>query len=400
LARLWQAYGIDETLELPWLNLNHHKEKKSILITGGAGFMGSNLADRLLTQGQSVTIYDNLSGDRVERNLDWLYQKHRDSLRVVIDDVRNVNALSSCLEDATHVFHFAAQPCVTRSLEEPIYDFEVNARGTLNLLEALRASDNEIPLLFTSSAKVYGDLEDLDLRACSSRYETRDPNLALLGFSELQPLAFTSPYACSKGVACQYILDYANKYGLPAIVFRVSSVYGPHQHGSEHQGWISHFLKCALEETEINIFGDGRQLRDVLFIDDFVDACLFAMDHLEEISGQVFNMGGGPDYTLSPLELLNWIEKYSGKRPKTVFQPWRLSDTQYFVSDIRKFENATGWRPQVSPLQGLEKLNQWLVGTKVTHAPLFAESKYFQNETLYQVNPSESNHIPESQSAW
>jgi CDP-paratose 2-epimerase len=257
------------------------------------------------------------------------------------------------------VFHFAAQVAVTTSLLDPVEDFEINVRGTLNLLEALRQLPQPLPLVFTSTNKVYGGLEDMALRRLATRYEPVSRTLRQAGVCEDRPLAFHSPHGCSKGAADQYVLDYARTYGLPAVVFRMSCIYGPHQCGTEDQGWVAHFLLRALDHVPITLYGDGRQVRDILFVEDLVEALLLAQQHMPRLAGQAFNIGGGPAHTTSLLELLDLIGELHGDKLDMHFAAWRPSDQKYYVSDIRKFTHATGWKPQVSVRQGVKALYAW-----------------------------------------
>ncbi len=333
---------------------------KAVLITGGAGFIGTNLAHRLLSEGRPVLIYDNLSRKGVERNLAWLRSVHGDLVQFQCADVRDPEALRKAVKRASAVYHFAAQVAVTTSLDKPIFDFEVNARGTLNLLEALRSLAEPPPLLFTSTNKVYGDLRDVRLRIGEGRYEPVDSEVRQHGFSEARPLHFHSPYGCSKGAACQYVQDYARTFGLQTVVFRMSCIYGPHQFGNEDQGWVAHFLINALAGSDITLYGDGRQVRDVLFVEDLVDALVGAQQHISKLAGEVFNIGGGPSNTTSLLELLDLIGDLHGTHPEVRFEDWRPADQQYYVSDTRKFTNATGWFARTEMRCGVEKLYHWL----------------------------------------
>src|SRR5918993_521932 len=282
---------------------------RPILITGGAGFIGTNVAHRLLTQGHRVLVFDNLARPGVEQNLRWLRDTHGDQVDVEIADVRDADALHQAVSGAARVFHFAAQVAVTTSLTDPVEDFEVNARGTLNLLEALRGQPAPPPMVFTSTNKVYGALDDVGLRRRNQRYEPTDPSLRRTGISENRPLDFHSPYGCSKGSADQYVLDYARTYGLPAIVFRMSCIYGPHQFGTEDQGWVAHFLIRAMNREPITIYGDGKQVRDILFVEDLVDAFVLAAKNIGVCSGRAFNIGGGAANTVSLLELLAMLRR-------------------------------------------------------------------------------------------
>ncbi|WP_437710460.1 SDR family NAD(P)-dependent oxidoreductase [Sorangium sp. So ce448] len=330
------------------------------LITGGAGFIGANLAHRLLQAGETVLLFDNLSRPSVARNVEWLRRTHGDRVTLITGDVRDARAVAAAVRRASSVFHFAAQVAVTTSLVQPVEDFEINARGTLNVLEALRAESAPPPLLLTSTNKVYGGLPDVPLSCSGRRYEPADPELRASGVSEARPLDFHSPYGCSKGAADQYVIDYARTFGLPAAVFRMSCIYGPRQFGTEDQGWVAHFLLQALRREPITLYGDGMQVRDVLFIDDLVDALLLARRDIRQISASAFNVGGGPENTLSLLELLDLIEELDGKRPLIGFEGWRPGDQRYYVSDCRRLSAATGWWPRVRVREGVRRLHGWL----------------------------------------
>ena len=336
---------------------------KPVLITGGAGFIGANLADRLLSAGRPVLVLDSLARPGVERNLRWLRTAHGGLLRFERGDVRDPAAVRGAVAQAEQVFHFAAQVAVTDSLADPVEDFEVNARGTLNVLEAIRAQPVPPPLVYTSTNKVYGALEDVSLRRRTLCYEPSEPEVANRGVSELRPLDFHSPYGCSKGCADQYVHDYARSYGLPTIVFRMSCIYGPHQHGTEDQGWVAHFLIRALEGRPITVYGDGRQMRDVLFVEDLVNALLLAQRHMPTESGEVFNIGGGPGNAISLLELIQEIGGLTDRAPEVEYDAWRVGDQRWYVSDTGKFARATGWQPGVTVRDGLARLAAWLQET-------------------------------------
>ncbi len=331
-----------------------------IVITGGAGFIGTNVAHRLLSAGKRVVLYDNLSRPGVEQNVEWLRALHGSRVQHDRGDVCDARAVRNVLKRASQVFHFAAQVAVTTSLDNPIDDFEINARGTLNVLEALRSLERPPPLVFTSTNKVYGDLADVRLCVNANRYEPEDEHIRQHGFSENHPLHFHSPYGCSKGAACQYVQDYARTFGLPTVVFRMSCIYGPHQFGNEDQGWVAHFVKHALADEAIVIYGDGRQVRDVLFIDDLVRALLLARDRAGALAGQAFNVGGGPARALSLLELLDHLSRVHHLRPALRFAETRPGDQPYYVSDHRKLSAATGWEPRVGVEEGLARLSAWL----------------------------------------
>lgn len=330
------------------------------LITGGAGFIGTNVAARLLDMGRRVRIFDNLARSGVDDNLRWLSDTYGDRIDVVRADIRDRAAVSAAVADAAEVFHFAAQVAVTTSLADPVDDFQINAGGTLNLLEALRALDEPPSLVFTSTNKVYGDLEDVDLVPDGSRYVPADTCTRMWGISEERPIDFHSPYGCSKGAADQYVLDYARTFGLPAVVFRMSCIYGPHQCGNEDQGWVAHFVMRALQGCPITVYGDGLQVRDVLFVDDLVDALLRAQARIEPLAGEAFNIGGGPTRTTSLVELLDTLADVNGCETAVDFDAWRQADQRYYVSDTRKFEQATGWRARVGVADGVRALHNWL----------------------------------------
>jgi CDP-paratose 2-epimerase len=333
------------------------------LITGGAGFIGTNLADRLLSGGQRVLIFDNLSRTGVRNNLQWLQSQYADNLEVQIADVRDADAVSQAVERADNIYHFAAQVAVTTSLDDPLQDFEINARGTLNVLEAMRRRRRAPTLVMTSTNKVYGALDDVELTRQAQRYIPVSTELRNKGISESRSLDFHSPYGCSKGAADQYVLDYARSYGLPAVVFRMSCIYGPHQFGNEDQGWVAHFVIRARQRQPIAIFGDGCQVRDVLYVEDLVEAFTLATANVRRLQGTAFNIGGGPGNTLSLLELVDLVKERLGTQVDLQFSGWRRADQRYYVTDTGRFEAATGWHPRTSPQLGLERLQEWLEHT-------------------------------------
>jgi len=341
-------------------NSTNGGDVRPTLITGGAGFVGANLAHRLLSEKRRVLILDNLSRPGVERNLAWLRDSHPDGLQVTIADVRDAQAVNEAVARARHVFHFAAQVAVTTSLVNPREDFTVNALGTFNVLEAVRAQPEPPPVVITSTNKVYGGLDDVPLQLDGQRYVPASEEIARNGISEARPLDFHSPYGCSKGTADQYVHDYARSYGLKTVVFRMSCIYGQRQFGTEDQGWVAHFLLRALDGQTITLFGDGKQVRDILYVDDLVDAFMLAERHMDRLSGQAFNIGGGPRNVISLLGLLDRIEVLHGRRPAIEFEDWRTGDQRYYVSDTRRFQQATGWSPRISAEQGTERLYRWL----------------------------------------
>ena len=332
--------------------------ERPVLVTGGAGFVGTNLAARLAQSGLRVRVFDNLSRAGVEANLAWLTETYPDRVEVELGDVRNAFAVRHAVRDAAAVYHFAAQVAVTTSLLDPREDFGANLDGTLNVLEAVRA--RPVPLLFTSTNKVYGDLADLAMVEGETRYEPADAETRAHGVSEKRPLDFHSPYGCSKGAADQYVLDYARSYGLPATVFRMSCIYGPHQFGTEDQGWVAHFLIRALQGEPVTLYGDGKQVRDVLFVDDLVDALLGAVREIGRTAGRAFNVGGGAENAVSLVELLHLIDEVAGEAPEVSFGDWRPGDQRYYVADARALGETIGWAPRVGVAEGVRRLCDWL----------------------------------------
>lgn len=332
-----------------------------VLVLGGAGFVGCNLVNRLVADGHRVRLFDNLSRAGVNSNLAWLTEQHGDRVEVVIGDIRDRKKLEPAIAGASAVFHLAAQVAVTTSVVDPAHDFSVNLAGTLEVLHCLRALKAPPPLVFTSTNKVYGGLHDLALAESETRWWPADPRMAEQGIDEDRPLAFCSPYGCSKGAADQYVIDHANTYGLPTTVLRMSCIYGPHQMGTEDQGWVAHFLLQAIAGNSITIYGDGKQVRDILFVDDLVDAMLLSWQHIGSLSGRAFNMGGGPKSSVSLKELLQQIQALVGARPDVDFAPWRVSDQRYYVSNTRAFSEVTGWSPKVDVQAGVAALHRWLV---------------------------------------
>ncbi|RJR34336.1 MAG: NAD-dependent epimerase/dehydratase family protein [Desulfobacteraceae bacterium] len=338
--------------------------RRYTLITGGAGFIGTNLADRILQSGKRVLILDNLSRPGVEENANWLTRTHGDLVQIRVADIRDPKGMADAVQGAEQIFHLAAQVAVTTSVDDPRMDLEVNLFGTFNLLEAVRATGRKIPLIFTSTNKVYGQMEGLKVRKNGSRYEPVEPEIRLQGLGEERPLSFCSPYGCSKGASDQYVLDYARTYDLSAAVFRMSCIYGPHQFGTEDQGWVAHFLISATEGAPITLYGDGFQVRDVLFVSDLVDAFLLAQSRIETIRGRAFNIGGGPSRAISLVELIERIEALQGSRPDVRFSDWRVGDQKYYVSNTGKFHKATGWIPRVDVIEGTARLHEWILAAR------------------------------------
>jgi CDP-paratose 2-epimerase len=350
------------------------------LITGGAGFIGSNLAHRLLDMDERVILLDNLSRPNVQRNVDWLRQCFGSRAELEVGDVRDDAVVRDCVRQVDHVFHFAAQVAVTTSLADPQGDFDVNARGTLGVLEAVRTSARRPSLLFTSTNKVYGDLSRLSLTVTDNGFEPRDVEAREHGVAEDAGLDFYSPYGCSKGCADQYVRDYARSFGLACTVFRMSCIYGPRQFGTEDQGWVAHFMLRALRGQPVTVYGDGQQTRDLLFISDLVDAFVAARSAMRACSGRAFNIGGGPQNRASVLAVLERTRRITGRASALRFEGWRTGDQRYYVSDTREFARATGWRPRVLLDDGLVQLAEWLETVvrqtdDVERAPARAEAR-------------------------
>jgi CDP-paratose 2-epimerase len=329
---------------------------RPVLVTGGAGFIGANLADRLAASGENVLIYDALTRPGVERNLAWLKHRHPGKIAVAIADLRDEATLTEAAGSASAVFHLAAQVAVTTSLVAPVQDFDINVRGTLTLLEALRRFNAAAPLIFASTNKVYGDLADIPLTRRGDQYLPEDPHLRARGIAETRPLCFHTPYGCSKGAADQYVLDYAHSFGLRTAVLRMSCIYGERQLGTEDQGWLAHFLLRAIAGDPITIYGDGRQVRDVLHIDDAVDTYLAARAHIDTIAGRAFNLGGGPANAISLLQLIGYIEDLLGRRVDLSFEPWRAGDQRYFVADATAVRDTLALRPPRLWREGVARL--------------------------------------------
>jgi CDP-paratose 2-epimerase len=331
---------------------------RPILVTGGAGFIGANLSDSLAADGHAVIVYDALSRPGVAANLDWLRQRHGGRITPVVADIRDDQELARAVAEAGAVFHFAAQVAVTTSLVAPRADMEINLLGTVNLLEAVRTLTRPVPVLYASTNKVYGDLPDIALEAIGDAYLPADPGLRARGIGEDRPLDFHTPYGCSKGAADQYVLDYARSFGLPAAVMRMSCIYGPRQMGNEDQGWVAHFLIRALAGEAVTLYGDGRQVRDILHVRDVVAAYRAALARIGDVAGHAFNIGGGPGNAVSLLQLLDHVGALLGRPVERSFQAWRPGDQRYYVSDTRRavarlgLEPFTGWRDGVADLAG------------------------------------------------
>ncbi len=328
------------------------------LITGGAGFIGSNLAHRLVGQGHRVVVYDNLSRPGAEKNVDWLRTECDGGWTLLQADIRDLEALLVPAAEADVIYHLASQVAVTTSVQDPRLDFEVNALGTLNVLEAARLSGRRPIILYASTNKVYGGMEDVVVVEGETGYAYQDyPD----GIPESYPLDFHSPYGCSKGAGDQYVRDYARIYGLPTVVFRQSCVYGPRQFGVEDQGWVAWFLIAAVTGRPITIYGDGKQVRDVLWVDDLLDLYDLAVQRIDFAAGEVYNVGGGPANTMSVWrELGPILEGLMRHEVPVTYADWRPGDQKIFVADIHKAEQELGWRPRTSREEGVRRLYEWV----------------------------------------
>ncbi|WP_207450360.1 SDR family NAD(P)-dependent oxidoreductase [Roseomonas marmotae] len=334
--------------------------RRPVLVTGGAGFIGSNLADRLAQQGHDVLVFDALARPGVEANLAWLQQRHPARISTMVADIRDAAAVEEALRDAQVVFHLAGQVAVTTSLVAPQDDFDINLRGTFMLLEGLRRRGGGVPLVFASTNKVYGNLGDVALEQVGECYVPSDPAVRASGIGEARPLDFHTPYGCSKGAADQYVLDFDRSFGVPTVVLRMSCIYGQRQMGTEDQGWVAHFLIRALKGEPISIFGDGRQVRDVLQVDDAVRAYLNAWGRIGTVHGRAFNLGGGPGNAISLRQLVAAIEELLGRRVELQFADWRAGDQRYYVSDTRATRLELGLAEPTSWRAGVAALAQWL----------------------------------------
>jgi CDP-paratose 2-epimerase len=328
-------------------------------ITGGAGFIGSNYVQRLLQRGEKVTVYDNLSRSGAVRNLGWLRGIYgKKAFRFIQGDIRDVALLNESSRDADVILHLAAQVAVTTSVTQPRDDFEVNALGTFNVLEAARANERKPVVIYASTNKVYGGMEDVHVVERKTRWEYKS---LLEGCSESQPLDFHSPYGCSKGAGDQYVRDYARIYGLRTVVLRQSCIYGLRQFGVEDQGWVAWMIIAAITGRPITIYGDGKQIRDILFVDDLLDVYDAVHKQIGISSGQVYNIGGGPGNTMSIwTEFGPLLEKLLGKPIPVARGNWRPGDQKVFVANISKAESELGWKPKVGVEEGVGRLFAWV----------------------------------------
>ncbi len=344
---------------------------KKILITGGAGFIGSNAAARALRDKNKVIIFDNLSRKGAEDNLKWL--KGFGNFEFVKGSVTDFKAIQKTVakhKDIKGLFHLAGQVAVTTSITDPRSDFEANLLGTFNVLESVRNQGIKPLVLYSSTNKVYGGMENVVVVKDAKRYRYRDlPN----GVPETMQLDFHSPYGCSKGAGDQYIRDYARVYDIPTVVFRQSCIYGPRQFGIEDQGWVAWFIIATLLGKLTSIYGDGKQVRDVLYIDDLINAYMLALQNPAKVAGKVFNVGGGPKNSISIWQEFGpMLEKLVGKKIPVTKKPWRQGDQPIYISDIRHIKKELGWEPKINPEKGIKLLFDWIDANKLLISKLLA----------------------------
>ncbi len=335
--------------------------KKTILITGGAGFIGTNAASYYLKKGYKVVVFDNLSRAGTKENLKWL-QRQKGKFVFLKGDIRNDKKLLETFKKykPNLVLHFAAQTTMVNSVINPREDFEINAIGTFNVLEAMRKTNCKAPAIYTSTNKVMGELLYIPVVEKKERYDYKD----IKGVNESFPLDFHGPYGCSKGAGDQYWLDYARIFNLNTIVFRQSGIYGVHQFGIEEQGWLAWFCNALLFDKPVTIFGNGKQVRDVLYIDDVIKAYDSAFQNIKKTKGKPYCIGGGPNFSLSIWQLFKILEKLAGKKFNYSFGPWRPGDQKIYISDINLAKKDFGWKPEISPEEGVKKLFDWIYQNK------------------------------------
>jgi CDP-paratose 2-epimerase len=335
--------------------------KKNVLITGGAGFIGSNLAVSLLQKKYNVIIFDNLYRYGTVENLNWIKSQFP-NVKIIKGDIRNFSDIKNACNNVNILIHLAAQVAVTTSVQNPREDFEINALGTFNVMESARLSNSKPIVVYSSTNKVYGGMENIQIQESNKRYYYKDYKY---GISENFNLDFHSPYGCSKGCADQYVRDYSRIYGLKTVVFRQSCIYGPRQFGIEDQGWIAWFIIALTLNKKIKIYGDGKQVRDILYVDDLVNAFCLSIENIENITGNVYNIGGGYKNTISVwMEFGDILQKLFKRKIDVEFQDWRPGDQKVYISDIRKAKKDFGWFPKIKTEEGIIKLFNWVKKNK------------------------------------
>ena len=341
---------------------------KNYFITGGAGFIGTNYVSRLVGKGKRVIIFDNLSRKGAPRNISWLKETYGpESFHLIVGDVRDDSLLTEAARDAEVIVHLAGQVAVTTSVQDPRQDFEANALGTFNLLEAARLSGRKPIVLYASTNKVYGGMEDIRIEEKETRYQyARLPE----GISETHPLDFHSPYGCSKGAGDQYFRDYARIYGIPTVVFRQSTIYGPRQFGIEDQGWMAWLMIAAVMGKPIQIFGDGKQVRDMLYVDDLLDVYDAGIEKIEVAAGQAYNIGGGSQNTISIWKEFGLaLEQLMDREVLVSWGEWRPGDQRIYVSNTAKARSELGWQPKMELSEGITSLFNWIKEKIVVFIP-------------------------------
>jgi CDP-paratose 2-epimerase len=327
------------------------------LITGGAGFIGVNLAARLVEEGNKVTIFDNLSRKGTKLNLKWIQKKYP-SIKFIKGDIRSSKQIKKAINGIDVIYHLAGQVAVTTSVTNPREDFDINILGTFNVLEAVRETSKKPILLFSSTNKVYGDLNALKVVETKTRYKFKNQPK---GVTEEECLDFHSPYGCSKGAADQYVRDYGRIYDIPTVVFRQSCIYGPHQFGIEDQGWVAWFAIATMVGKPLTVYGNGKQTRDILFVDDLCDAYIAATKNIKKTAGQIYNIGGGLNNSISVwYEFREILEKLIGKKISVKFSKTRPGDQPLFISDNSKARKEFGWKPKTKKEVGIKKMIEWM----------------------------------------
>lgn len=341
----------------------YREKNMKYLITGGAGFIGSNYVNRLLERGEDVIVYDNLSRAGAPRNVDWLRQTHgTNSFQLAHADIRDAATLTATAKDADVIVHLAGQVAVTTSVLHPREDFDINALGTFNVVEAARLSGRDPIVLYASTNKVYGEMEDVPLEEKETRWQYASLKH---GCPEAQPLDFHSPYGCSKGTGDQYVRDYARIYGLRTVVLRQSCIYGPRQFGIEDQGWLAWFMIAAVTGRPITIYGDGKQVRDVLHVDDLLDAYDASIMRIDDVAGKVYNIGGGAENVISVYaEFFPMLEALLGRNISVARDDWRPGDQRVFYADVRAAMKDLNWQPKIDVETGIKKLFDWVIANK------------------------------------
>ncbi len=328
-----------------------------VLIIGGAGFIGSNTAVRFMERGDDVIVFDNLSRAGTEKNLEWV--QSCGDVTFIKGDIRDADQIREAVvgQELDVVIHLAAQVAVTTSVREPREDFDINALGTFNVLEAVRAADPMPMVLYASTNKVYGGMEELNYRVEGRRWVC---DFTETGVTEDRPLDFHSPYGCSKGAADQYVRDYARIYDMKTVVLRQSCIYGHRQFGIEDQGWLAWFSLAAMMGRKITIYGDGKQVRDVLEVSDLVRLYELCIENIDKVNGQVLNAGGGPDKAISIGESLDLLEEVLEVKIERSYDDWRPGDQPIFISCNDRAKELTGWEPKVSVREGVGRLGKWI----------------------------------------